>query len=155
MYPKVCKFEKSYLIHNLIYICNNTFYQNLDMYLKWKKVHILTSKYITTFYPKKGHIIGSSTQLWGGEQEPNEKKVSCQRAIHPCCCVCGCWFTLTRRVQLSDLKNCALFPEIKMKKTNKQSEGIKNQNPSRYYYNSITNLKFQHKPKYHLSKILI
>jgi len=23
------------------------------------------------------------------------------------------------------------------------------------YYNSITNLKFQHKPKYHLSKILI
>jgi hypothetical protein len=26
---------------------------------------------------------------------------------------------------------------------------------ARYYYNSITNLKFQHKPKYHLSKILI
>jgi hypothetical protein len=31
----------------------------------------------------------------------------------------------------------------------------RNQNPSRYYYNSITNLKFQHKPKYHLSKILV
>jgi hypothetical protein len=32
----------------------------------------------------------------------------------------------------------------------------RNQNPSRYYYNSIiTNLKFLHKPKYHLSKILI
>jgi hypothetical protein len=30
----------------------------------------------------------------------------------------------------------------------------RNQNPSRYY-NSIANLKFQHKPKYHLSKILI
>jgi hypothetical protein len=30
----------------------------------------------------------------------------------------------------------------------------RNQNPSRYY-NSITDLKFQHKPKYHLSKILI
>jgi len=31
------------------------------------------------------------------------------------------------------------------------------QNPSRYYYYNfiITNLKFQHKPKYHLSKILI
>jgi serine protease inhibitor len=29
-------------------------------------------------------------------------------------------------------------------------------NPSKYYYNSIiTNLKFQHKPKYHVSKILI
>jgi len=32
----------------------------------------------------------------------------------------------------------------------------KKPNPSRYYYNSIiTNLKFQHKPKYHVSKILI
>jgi hypothetical protein len=30
----------------------------------------------------------------------------------------------------------------------------KDQNPSRYY-NSITNLKFQHKPKYHLSKSLL
>jgi len=30
----------------------------------------------------------------------------------------------------------------------------RNQNPSRYY-NYITNLKFQHKPEYHLSKILI
>jgi hypothetical protein len=30
----------------------------------------------------------------------------------------------------------------------------RNQNPSKYY-NSITNLKFQHKPKYYLSKILI
>jgi hypothetical protein len=30
----------------------------------------------------------------------------------------------------------------------------RNQNPSRYY-NSLTNPKFQYKPKYHLSKILI
>jgi hypothetical protein len=30
----------------------------------------------------------------------------------------------------------------------------RNENPSRLY-NSITNLKFQHKPEYHLSKILI
>ncbi len=30
----------------------------------------------------------------------------------------------------------------------------RNQNPSRYY-NSLTNLKFQHKPKYNLSKILL
>jgi hypothetical protein len=30
----------------------------------------------------------------------------------------------------------------------------RNQNPSRYY-NSITNFKLQHKPKYHLSKILL
>jgi hypothetical protein len=30
----------------------------------------------------------------------------------------------------------------------------RNQNASKYY-NSVINLKFQHKPKYHLSKILI
>jgi hypothetical protein len=30
----------------------------------------------------------------------------------------------------------------------------RNQNPSRYY-NSITNFKFEQKPKYHLSKIVI
>jgi hypothetical protein len=34
-----------------------------------------------------------------------------------------------------------------------QNPSKRNQNPSRYYNNSIvTNLKFQHKPKYHLSK---
>jgi hypothetical protein len=37
----------------------------------------------------------------------------------------------------SDAKN------ITFKKPSKR-----NQNPSRYYYNSITNLKFQHKPKW-------
>ncbi len=31
----------------------------------------------------------------------------------------------------------------------------RNQNPSRYHDSIITNLKFQHKPKYHLSKILV
>jgi hypothetical protein len=35
------------------------------------------------------------------------------------------------------------------KKTSKR-----NQNPLKYH-NSITKLKFQHKPKYHLSKILL
>jgi hypothetical protein len=36
-----------------------------------------------------------------------------------------------------------------------QKSSERNQNPSRYYNSIITNLKFQHKPKYHLSKILI
>ncbi len=35
-----------------------------------------------------------------------------------------------------------------------QKSSKTNQNPSIYYY-SITNLKFQHKPKYQLSKVLI
>jgi hypothetical protein len=47
--------------------------------------------------------------------------------------------------------NISACKNIIFKKSSK-----KNQNPSRYYYNSITtNLKFQHKPKYHVSKILI
>jgi hypothetical protein len=44
-----------------------------------------------------------------------------------------------------------------MQKYNLQKKSSKkNKNPSRYYYNSIlTNHKFQHKPKYHLSKMFI
>jgi hypothetical protein len=45
--------------------------------------------------------------------------------------------------------NISPCKNIVFKKSSKR-----NQNPSRYY-NSITNLKFQLKPKYHLSKILI
>jgi len=32
----------------------------------------------------------------------------------------------------------------------KKKPSKRNQNPSRYYYNYITNFKTQHKPKYHL-----
>jgi len=45
--------------------------------------------------------------------------------------------------------NISPCKNIILKKSSKR-----NQNPSRYY-NFITNLKFQHKPKYHLSKNLI
>jgi hypothetical protein len=40
------------------------------------------------------------------------------------------------------------------KNINFKTSSRRNQTPSRYY-NSITNLRFQHKPTYHLSKILI
>jgi hypothetical protein len=46
--------------------------------------------------------------------------------------------------KISPCKNILIF-----KKSSKRS-----QNPSKYY-NSITNLKFQHKPKCHVSKILL
>jgi hypothetical protein len=44
-----------------------------------------------------------------------------------------------------------------MQKYNLQKNLLKkkNQNPSRYYNSIITNLKFQHKPKYRVYKILI
>jgi hypothetical protein len=41
-----------------------------------------------------------------------------------------------------------------MQKYNLQKSSKRNQNPS-IYHNSIINSKFQQKPKYHLSKILI
>jgi hypothetical protein len=45
------------------------------------------------------------------------------------------------------------FHNAKMKIFKKSSK--RNQNPLRYYNSIITNLKFQHKPKYHLSKMLV
>jgi len=47
-----------------------------------------------------------------------------------------------------------LFHHAKIYPIFKKKSSKRNQKISRYY-NSITNLKFQHKPKYHLSKILI
>jgi hypothetical protein len=47
---------------------------------------------------------------------------------------------------ISPCKNILIFK--------KKQFSNRNQNPSRYYYNPITNLKFRHKPKYHLPKIL-
>jgi hypothetical protein len=46
-------------------------------------------------------------------------------------------------------ENSSPWKNIIFKKSSKR-----NQNPSRYD-NSLTNLKFQDKPKYHLAKILI
>jgi len=53
--------------------------------------------------------------------------------------------------QKKNYRNSNISPckNIIFKKSSKR-----NQNPPRYY-NSITNLKIQHKPKYHVSKILI
>jgi hypothetical protein len=51
-----------------------------------------------------------------------------------------------KNYRISNISTCK---NIIFKKYSKR-----NQNPSRYY-NFITNLKFQHKPKYYLSKILI
>jgi len=58
---------------------------------------------------------------------------------------------LKAKEELWKLKYFTIAKNIIFQKSSKR-----NQNPSSIYYNSITtNLKFQHKPKYHLSKILI
>jgi hypothetical protein len=56
---------------------------------------------------------------------------------------------LRRQKKNGGNSNISPCKNIMLKKSSKKS-----QNPSRYY-NSITNLKFQHKPKYDLPKILI
>jgi hypothetical protein len=56
--------------------------------------------------------------------------------------------SILRQKQNYGNSNISLCKNIIFKKSSKR-----NQNPSRYCYNSIiTNLKFQHKPKHHLSK---
>jgi hypothetical protein len=61
---------------------------------------------------------------------------------------------LKAKEELWKLKYFTMQKYINLPKK-KKSPLKENQNPSRYY-NSITNLKFQHKPKkYHGSKILI
>jgi hypothetical protein len=57
--------------------------------------------------------------------------------------------SIARQKKNYENSNISPCKNIIFKKSSKR-----NQNPSRYE-NSITNLKFQHKPKYHLSKILI
>jgi hypothetical protein len=59
------------------------------------------------------------------------------------------FLSILRRKKNYGNSNISPCKNIIFKKGSKRS-----QNPSRYH-NSITNLKFQHKPKYHLSKILI
>jgi hypothetical protein len=76
-------------------------------------------------------------------------------------------FNICPHLSSKKLEHCGLAIYILRQKNNYGNSSIsqckniifkksptRNQNPSRYY-NSITNLKFQHKPKYHLSKILI
>jgi len=55
---------------------------------------------------------------------------------------------------LRQMKNYGSSNISPCKNTIFKKSSKRNQNPSRYY-NSITNLKFQHKPKYHVSKILV
>jgi hypothetical protein len=47
--------------------------------------------------------------------------------------------------------NSNIFHHAKIYQSSKKSSK-RNQNPSRYYNSIITNLKFQYKPNYHLSK---
>jgi hypothetical protein len=90
--------------------------------------------------PKKGLILGGSSFV----KYPLLKQGVCHTVALP--------FTVKSILrQKKNYGNSNISPckNIIFKKSSKRS-----QNPSRYY-NSITNLKFRHKTKDHLSKILI
>jgi hypothetical protein len=94
------------------------------------------------FFTSFLRVIGP--QYWGVWSEKERKTRG----------VCQCIFK-AKEEEEEELWKLKYFT---MQKYNLQKNPIKkkNQNPSRYYYNSIaTNLKFQHKPKYHLSRILM
>jgi hypothetical protein len=85
---------------------------------------------------------------WFGKSQHEKEKKRKQGVSH----TMALPFTLKsilRRKENYENSNISLCKNIIFKKSFKRNE-----NPSRFY-NSITYLKFQHKPKYHLSKILI
>jgi hypothetical protein len=73
--------------------------------------------------------------------------------IKGCLKLWPCHFTLQsilRQKKSYGTSNISPCKNIIFKNSSKR-----NGNPSRYYNSIITNLKFQHQPTYHLSKILI
>jgi hypothetical protein len=68
--------------------------------------------------------------------------------------VSHCGLAVYIKKYLREKKNCGNSNISPCKNIIFKESSKRNQNPSRYY-NHITNLKLQHKPKYHLSKILI
>jgi hypothetical protein len=92
---------------------------------------------------------------WGnaGQQSSYMEYHACFHSLTRGVSHCGLAIYIKKSIsrQKKNYENSNISPckNIIFKKSSKR-----NQNPSRYE-NSITNLKFQHKPKYHLSKILI
>jgi hypothetical protein len=59
------------------------------------------------------------------------------------------------KIYLKEKKELWKSKYFTMQKYNLKKKPIKKTKILSRYYNSVTNLKFQHKPKYHLSKILV
>jgi hypothetical protein len=70
-------------------------------------------------------------------------------------CQLHCGLAIYIKKYLKEKEELWKFNYLTIQKYNLQKNPLKrNQNLSKDH-NSVTNLKFQHKPKYHLSKILI
>ncbi len=117
------------------YFATYTFIQN------WKKPSLLSGVYISIV---EKQFVGEYF-----EHNENKKKQTKIRGVSHC----GLGQVTLKHI-LRQKKNYGNSNISPCKNTIFKKSSKRNQNLSRYY-NSITNLKFQHKPKYHLSKILI
>jgi hypothetical protein len=62
---------------------------------------------------------------------------------------CGLAIYIKKYLKAKEEEELWKFKYFNMQKYNLQKKSFKrNQKPSRYYNNSVTNLKFQHQPKY-------
>ncbi len=142
-----------FLVPTTILLVLYTYFITL-IYLIWKKVWAFVKRSIpiwlaqspasSTFGCSRTYSIESDIRVLPITTTRNTGKTRvCHTVALP--------FTLKsilRRKKNYENSNISPLKNIIFKKSSKR-----NQNPARYY-NSITSLKFQHKPKYHLSKIL-
>jgi len=130
---------------------------------KWQRIGLCTlfcSQFLNGYKANLTYYTGSSAhwsrlapeimewskmkQEKGKEREQKRKQGVCHTLAYP--------FTLKHILrQKKNYGNSNISP---CKNTISKKSSKRNQNHSRHY-NSITNLKFQHKPKYHCSKTLI
>jgi hypothetical protein len=92
--------------------------------------------------------------LWGSAQLYNTQNKFSKNYNYTTRGVLHCGLAIYIKKYLTAKKELWELKYFTMQKYNLQKNLSKKPNPSRYY-NSITNLKFQQKPKYYLSKTLI
>jgi hypothetical protein len=130
-----------------IFIFNRFFYDKISEHsitLHCSDLNIVKSPWSNHPYSLRA-FQATRTKLWFQRSQHNKTNKGCV-TLRPCHLLFKVSYGKWRIVETQ------IFHHVKNILFKKPSKT--NQNPSRYY-NSITNLKFQHKPKYHLSKILI
>jgi hypothetical protein len=92
-------------------------------------------------------------EIQGGQEALVQSPSSREHQKQGVCHTMALAFTLKRYLMAKE--ELWKFKYFTTRKYNLKKKSSKtNQNPSRYH-NSMTNFKFQHKPKYHLSRILL
>ncbi len=124
----------------------------MQIFALWQQLFFKFLEIILEEIPKKMQNNFKNSPNFQNHKIEKENPMTTSQCQQGVCHTVALPFTLKSILrQKKDYENSNISPceNIIFKKSSKR-----NQNPSQYL-NSITNLKFQHKPKYHLSKILI